>query len=76
MKIAREDRETMLVSEHDEFMDEFIGLTLTELGGWPSRVAGNDLVLRRKAEAVLYELRVKIADLCKARAEEEEKKSE
>ena len=75
MKIAREDRETMLVSEHDEFMDEFIGLTLTELGGWPARVAGNDLVLRRKAEAVLYELRVKIADLCKARAEEEEKKS-
>jgi hypothetical protein len=56
-----------------EGADEVIGLTLTELGGWPARVAGHDLVLRRKAEAVLYELRVQIADLCKARAEAVEK---
>jgi hypothetical protein len=66
MKIARQQRETMLASECDEFMEEVIGLTLTELGGWPARVAGTDLVLRKKADTVLYELRVKIADLRKA----------
>jgi hypothetical protein len=46
MKTARQERETMLVSEHEEFMDDVIGLTLTELGGWPARVAGHDLMLR------------------------------
>ena len=64
MKVARQERETMLVSEHYDFMDEVVGLTLTELSSWPVRVAGNDLVLRRKAEAVLFELRVEIADPC------------
>jgi hypothetical protein len=33
MKIAREQRETMLVCECDEFMEEVMGLTLTELSG-------------------------------------------
>jgi len=39
MKTARQERETMLVSEHEEFMDDVIGLTLTALGGWSARVA-------------------------------------
>ena len=69
MKVARQERETMLVSDHNDFVDQVAGLVLTELGGWPARVAGNDLMLRRKAEAVLFELRVKIADLCNARAD-------
>ena len=74
MKVARQERETMLVSDHNDFIEEVVGLTLTELSSWPARVAGNDLVLRRKAEAVLFELRVKIADLCNARADAEEQK--
>jgi hypothetical protein len=40
MKIARQERETMLVSEHEEFMDDVLGLTLTHLGGWPARISG------------------------------------
>ena len=73
MKIARQERETMLVSDHNDFVDEVAGLVLTELSSWPVRVAGNDLVLRRKAETVLFELRAKIANLCNARADAEEK---
>ena len=76
MKVARQERETMLVSEHDEVIEELAGITLTELGGWPARVAGHDLALRHRAEAVLFELRVKIADLCNARADAEEKKEQ
>ena len=40
------------------------GLVLTKLSGWPARVAGTDLVVRRRAEAVLRELRNEIATLC------------
>jgi hypothetical protein len=43
-------------------IDEMAGLVLTKLGGWPARVAGSDLVVRRKAEAVLRELRTEIAN--------------
>jgi len=42
---------------------------LTKLGGWPARVAGADLVLRRKAEAVLHELRIEIATACREMAD-------
>ena len=37
---------------------------LTKLSGWPARVAGADLVVRRRAEAVLRELRTEIAKAC------------
>ena len=73
MKIAKQERETMLVSDHDEVIEEIAGVVLTELGGWPARVAGNDMLLRRRAEAVLFELRTKIANVCNARADAEEK---
>ena len=64
----------MLVSDHDGAIEEIAGITLTELGAWPARVAGNDMALRRRAEGVLFELRTKIANLCNARADEEEQK--
>jgi hypothetical protein len=35
-----------------------------KLSGWPARVAGTDLVVRRRAEAVLRELRTDIANAC------------
>jgi hypothetical protein len=39
MKVARQERETILVSEHEEFLDSVMGLTLTHLSGWPNEVA-------------------------------------
>lgn len=43
-------------------MDQSTGLVLTHLSGWPARIGGHDLALRRKAEAVLFELRTEIAN--------------
>jgi hypothetical protein len=70
LRIAQQEGQLMLVSEHDTFVEELIGLVLTALGGWPARIGGKDLTVRRKAEAVLHELRVEIADACKQRANE------
>ena len=33
----------MLVSDHDGALEEIAGITLTELGAWRPRVAGNDM---------------------------------
>ena len=46
------------------------GLVLTKLGGWPARVAGTDLVVRRRAEAVLRELRSGIAEVASKLADQ------
>jgi hypothetical protein len=43
------------------------------LSGWPARIAGHDLALRRKAEALIFELRTAIADHCQRRADELER---
>ncbi len=73
MKVARQERETILVSEHEEFLDSVMGLTLTHLSGWPARISGHDLALRRKAEALIFELRTDIANHCQRLADELER---
>ena len=49
---------------HEAMIDAMAGLMLTKLSGWPARIAGADLALRRRAEAVLRELRTEIAEAC------------
>ena len=73
LKIAQQERTTMPVSEYVETIEEIAGVTLTELGAWPARLAGGDLLLRRRAEGLLFELRTKIANVCNARADAQEK---
>ena len=68
LRVAEKRRELMPTSEHNAFVDELAGLLLTKLSGLPARVAGADLALRRKAEAVVFELRTEIADACQRRA--------
>jgi len=55
---------------HEAMIDQMAGLVLTKLGGWPARFAGQDLGLRRRAEAVLRELRTEIAEACTKLADE------
>ena len=55
---------------HEAMIDQLAGLVLTKLSGWPARIAGQDLGLRRKAEAVLRELRVEIAEAATKLADE------
>jgi hypothetical protein len=54
-------------------MDEVLGLTLTHLSGWPARISGHDQALRRKAEALIFELRTEIANACQRQADELER---
>jgi hypothetical protein len=54
----------------NELIDSMAGLVLTKLGGLPARVAGADLGARRKAEAVILELRREIAEACNKLADE------
>jgi hypothetical protein len=51
-------------------IDAICGLVLTHLSGWPARIAGQDLGLRRRAEAVLRELRVEMSEAATKLADE------
>lgn len=64
LRIAKAEHELMPVAEFDHAIQTLAGLTLTTLSGWPARIAGTDLVLRRRAEALLLELRKALADEC------------
>jgi hypothetical protein len=59
LRIRIEEKRKELVSRdaHEAMIDQMAGLVLTKLSGWPARIAGADLGLRRRAEAVLHELR-------------------
>ena len=56
IKIAEKQCELVPRDVYDSMIDEMAGLVLTKLSGWPARVAGMDLVVRRRAEAVLRKL--------------------
>jgi hypothetical protein len=51
-------------------IDQMADLVLTKLGGWPARIAGADLGLGRRAEALLRELRADIAEAATKPADE------
>jgi hypothetical protein len=50
-------------------IDTIGGTVLTALSGWPAKIAGPDLVLRRKIEAAVRELRVEISTTASAMAD-------
>jgi hypothetical protein len=72
LQIRIEEQQRTLVRRdlHEAKIDNMAGFVLTKLGGWPARVAGQDLVVRRRAEAVLRELRTKIAEAATKLADE------
>jgi hypothetical protein len=70
LRIAKESRQLMPVSEHNDFVDSLAGILLTKLGSLPARVAGADLGARRKAEAVVIEIRREIAKACIEKADQ------
>ena len=62
IRIDEKKRTLVRRDAHEAMIDQLAGLVLTKLGGWPARIAGADLGLRRRAEAVLRELRTEIAE--------------
>src|SRR4051794_33216605 len=69
LRLMQARRELVSREAHETMIDDMAGLVLTKLSGWPARIAGADLVLRRRAEAMLRELRTDIAEACLERAE-------
>ncbi len=69
LRLMQAPRELMSRDAHEAMIDQMAGLVLTKLGGWPARVAGADL--RRRAGAVLRELRTEIAEACTKLADEQ-----
>jgi hypothetical protein len=64
IRIEEKKRELVPLDVYESMIDQMAGLVLTKLGGWPARVAGHDLGLRRRAETVLRKLRTELADAC------------
>ena len=71
LRLMQARRELVSRDAHEAMIDQMVGLVLTKLGGWPARVGGADLGVRRRAEAVLRELRTEIAEACTKRADEQ-----
>ncbi len=71
LRLMQKRRELVRRDAHEAMIDQMAGLVLTKLGGWPARVAGTDLAVRRRAEAVVRELRTEIAEACTKLAEEQ-----
>ena len=69
IRIEEKKRDLVRRDAHEAMIDQMAGLVLTKLGGWPARIAGADLGLRRRAEAVLHELRIEIAEACQQMAD-------
>ena len=70
MRLMEKRRELVRRDAHEAMIDQMAGLVLTKLSGWPARIAGADLGLRRRAEAVLHELRAEIAEAASKLADE------
>jgi hypothetical protein len=70
MRLMEKKRELVRREDVDALIDGICGVTLTHLSGWPARIAGQDLGLRRRAEAVLRELRTEIAEAATKLADE------
>jgi hypothetical protein len=71
IRIDEKRRTLVRRDEHEAMIDRLAGLTLTKLGAWPARIAGTDLALRRKAEALLRELRIELSQAADALGDEE-----
>ncbi|MCD9113060.1 hypothetical protein [Bradyrhizobium japonicum] len=69
IKIAEKQRTLVERDKAAALLDQVAGIVLTHLSGWPARIAGHDLVLRRKAEGLVRELRTEIAKACEKQAE-------
>jgi hypothetical protein len=56
----------------DALIDQIVGIVVTHLSGMAARCS-NDLVVRRKIDAVVYQIRKEIANAC---LDEADKRSE
>jgi hypothetical protein len=70
LRLMEKKRELVRRDAHEAQIDAMAGIVLTALSGAPARIAGQDLGVRRRAEAVVRELRTEIAEACTKLADE------
>jgi hypothetical protein len=71
LKLMEKRKELVRRDAHDAMIERMAGLVLTIIGGWPARIAGTDLGLRRKAEALVFEMRKEMAEAAIKLADEQ-----
>jgi hypothetical protein len=72
-QIARYEREHITMAEHDMFTEQIMGMFLTHASGWAARIGGTDMVLRRRCDQAVFDMRTALADEALRLAEEAEK---
>jgi hypothetical protein len=70
LRLAEKRRELVPKAVYDAMIDEFAGLVLTHLSGMAARCS-NDLVVRRKIGAAVYEVRKEMAKAALAMADQQ-----
>jgi hypothetical protein len=73
--IAKHKREHVLASEADALLEEAVDITLKHISLIPALLYQTDLPGRRRAEAVISQVRRTIADECQRRADTYEREN-
>ena len=69
LRLMEKKRELVRRDDMNALIDELCGLTLTHLSGMAARCS-NDLMVRRKIDAVVHQIRREIAEHCIKMADE------
>jgi phage terminase Nu1 subunit (DNA packaging protein) len=69
LRVMRESKEVVPASDLEAMLYFFTGKLLPFLGGLPARIAGQDMEVRRRAEAIVRDGQQQMADACKAEAD-------
>jgi hypothetical protein len=70
LRIAEKTKVLMLVTEHEAFVDEMVGMFLSHLSGFAARCGGRDLAVRRAIDQAVYDLRVEISQAASRMADQ------
>lgn len=76
LRIDEKQRKLIPIDEAIEVTEKICGVMLTHLSGLPARIADRDLQARRRAEAVVREIRTEIASTARKLADERGEPSE
>jgi hypothetical protein len=76
LRIAKHKREHVLASEVDAVLEEAVGITLKHISSIPALLYQTDLPGRRRAEAVILQVRQAIAEECQRRADQHEREND
>ncbi len=71
LRLMERKRELVRMDEVTAMIDDMMGVVLTAMSSMPARCAPRgDLVMRRKLEAIVFEVRTEMADIAQRKADE------